>query len=40
MIGALLLMLASAQVPPSPAELAAYIGLHAAIGRDAARLAG
>jgi ankyrin repeat protein len=37
MIGALLLMLASAQVPPSPAELAAYTGLHAAAARGEAK---
>jgi hypothetical protein len=30
MIGALLLVLASAQVPPTPAELFAYTGVHAA----------
>ena len=33
MIGALLLALASAQVPPTAAELAAYTGLHAAAAR-------
>lgn len=36
MIGALLLMLASAQVPPTPAELSAYTGLHAAAARGEA----
>lgn len=36
MIGALLLVLASAQVPPAPAEYAAYTGLHAAAARGEA----
>ncbi|HEU4644394.1 MAG TPA: ankyrin repeat domain-containing protein, partial [Burkholderiales bacterium] len=36
MIGALLLALASAQVPPTTAEFAAYTGLHAAAARDEA----
>jgi ankyrin repeat protein len=36
MIGALLLALASAQVPPSAAEYAAYTGLHAAAARGEA----
>jgi ankyrin repeat protein len=36
MIGALLLVLASAQVPPTPAELAAFAGLHAAAARGEA----
>jgi ankyrin repeat protein len=37
MIGALLLLtLASAQVPPTPAELSAYTGLHAAAARGEA----
>jgi ankyrin repeat protein len=40
MIGALLLVLASAQVPPTPAEYAAYAGLHAAAAKgDAAEIA-
>jgi hypothetical protein len=36
MIGALLLVLASAQVPPTPAELSAYTGVHAAAARGEA----
>jgi hypothetical protein len=36
MIGALLLVLASAQVPPSAGEYAAYTGLHAAAARGEA----
>lgn len=36
MIGALLLVLASAQVPPTQAEFAAYTGLHAAAARGEA----
>ena len=36
MIGALLLALASAQVPPTPAEFAAYTGVHAAAARGEA----
>ena len=40
MIGALLLVLAAAQVPPTPAEYAAYAGLHAAAAKgDAAEIA-